>query len=108
MSIEITKSDQEYFDWLKSPAGGNCSVVKKLDESLYAAAKPLMYHWTLMIGMIGDTCSWMDNYCYETRAKVEAALDEWDGHGDPKGWHRNPKTGRRRIKGDPKTEYIAW
>lgn len=32
----------------------------------------------------------------------------WDGIGEPEGWFRNPKTGRRRPDGDKEQEYIDW
>lgn len=39
-----------------------------------------------------------------------AALRSWDPVADsePTGWHRHPKTGRRRENGNPAREYIAW
>ena len=35
-----------------------------------------------------------------------AALKEWDGVGEPKGWMRHPASGRRRPGGDPEQEYV--
>jgi hypothetical protein len=35
-------------------------------------------------------------------------MTAWDGQGEPAGWFRNPKTGRRRSGGDPKQEWIQW
>ena len=36
-----------------------------------------------------------NRWCYHTAADARRALDEWDGVGEPKGWHRHPDTGRR-------------
>lgn len=36
-----------------------------------------------------------DRWCYSSYAKAKAALDAWDGTGEPEGWHRHPDTGRR-------------
>ncbi len=38
------------------------------------------------------------------------ALNEWNPTSElePRGWFRNPRTGRRRTDGDPSLEYIAW
>lgn len=35
------------------------------------------------------------------------ALLEWEGPGEPEGWFRNHRTGRRRPGGDASQEYIA-
>jgi hypothetical protein len=39
-----------------------------------------------------------DRWCYETMADARRALDEWNGQGEPEGWHRHPATGRRYYK----------
>lgn len=65
----------------------------------------LMYHWTLHIDL-HDT-GYEDRYCYQTSAQALAAMNEWDGTGDPGyGWHRHPATNRRRPNGDASKEYI--
>jgi hypothetical protein len=35
-----------------------------------------------------------------------AALERWDGNGEPTGWTRHPATGRRRPDGDPDREHV--
>lgn len=35
-------------------------------------------------------------WCYHSYDAARAALDAWDGTGEPDGWHRDPVTGRRR------------
>jgi hypothetical protein len=37
-----------------------------------------------------------DRYtCYPDYASARAALDAWDGRGEPQGWTRHPASGRR-------------
>lgn len=36
-----------------------------------------------------------DRWCYHTYEAAKAAYDAWDGTGEPTGWHRHPKSGRR-------------
>jgi hypothetical protein len=49
-----------------------------------------------------------DRYCYHFFSEACQALKEWDGEGDPEGWHRNPPTGRRRPDGDASKEYVSF
>lgn len=97
----------DFSEWLRSEDGGNCIEDKAIGDGLYAAIKPLMFHWTMIVGQIGDRFGYEDRWCYANREKAEAALHAWDGTGEPSGWHRNPRTGRRRPDGDPTREYIA-
>jgi hypothetical protein len=100
-------TDIEFFSWLHTD-GGNCAEHKIIGDGIYAAIKPLMFHWTLIVGQIGDRATYADRWCYANREAAEAALRTWDGDGEPDGWHRHPNTGRRRTDGDPKKEFIAW
>lgn len=95
----------EFEAWLMSPDGGSCAEVKDIGNDLYAAAKPLMFHWTIIVGQIGDRCGYEDNWCYQNREMALIFLRKWDGQGEPIGWHRNQRTGRRRPGGDPAKEY---
>jgi hypothetical protein len=53
-----------------------------------------------------DSYGYGDRWCYHTYAAAKAALDAWDGEGEPQGWHRNPTTGRRRDEAGNET--INW
>lgn len=97
---------EEYFDWLKTENGGHCSHAKDLGDGIYAAIKPLLFHWTMIVGEIGDKLTIATRYCYADQGKALAALILWDGEKDPIGWHRHPDSGRRRPDGDPTQEYI--
>lgn len=52
--------------------------------------------------------SYDDAWCYQTLQEAMDALAKWDGEGEPEGWFRNPRTGRRREGGNPAREYIYW
>lgn len=106
--VRKAMTDEEFFVWLTSEDGGSCVEVKDLGDGIYAAIRRLMYHWTMIVGMVGDINGYEDRWCYATRELAEKGIREWDGNGEPSGWHRNPRTGRRRTNGDPKTEYVDW
>lgn len=60
---------------------------------------------------IGPACLpvYDDTWIWHNYQGAEAAFLNWDGTGEPTGWYRNPKTGRRRDYGaDGYTEYIQW
>lgn len=73
---------ESYTDTRTLPDGRLCGVMR------------LLFHWTIHVDI-----SWMgyeDRYCYPTYESALHAMNAWDGTGDPVGWHRHPKTGRRR------------
>jgi len=76
---EVTKY---YVHMRVLPDGRICGVMR------------LLFHWTMHVDI--DDTGYTDRYCYQTMEGAVAALDKWDGTGDPEGWHRHPKTGRRR------------
>jgi hypothetical protein len=43
-----------------------------------------------------DAWGYNDRWCYHSHLAAAQALEGWDGDGEPEGWHRHPKTGRRR------------
>lgn len=74
--------------------GGDVYIVSKtFADGRLAGVKRLMYHWTLQVGI--DQWGYADSYCYQTLQAAVIGLTAWEGEGDPVGWHRNPKTGRR-------------
>lgn len=79
-------------------------------DGTYVCLHRLMFHWTMIIGTIGDEIGYDDRYCYATYEKAKAALDDWQARnweGEPTGWHRHPDSGRRRTDGDPATERVV-
>lgn len=79
------------------------------DGVRFAAVMPLIFTSAIITVRAGDMHSTEDRWCYHTEADALAALDAWDGTGEPEGWHRHPATGRRRepLVGDAFSEWIA-
>lgn len=102
------EGDMDFSEWLRSSEGGCCASDKAIGSGLYAAIKPLLFHWTLIVGEIGDRTGYLDRWCYQDRNAAESALDTWNGNGEPHGWHRHPRTSRRRENADPAKETVSW
>lgn len=102
---------KEFTDWLTQADGGGCEVaVCHVPNGLWYGFKRLMFHWTLVVGEIGNRHEMTDRWCYATDTLAELAMTEWASRGfkgEPNGWHRHPATGRRRPNGDSSKEYIA-
>jgi hypothetical protein len=83
-----------FMDWLKNECG--YSHVRPLPGKRWAATSRLMYTTAIVTGTIGDKINVADRWCYSNPNVATAALEAWDGAGEPQGWHRHPATGRRR------------
>ena len=70
-----------------------------LDPTRYAAIRPLMFTFAIIEGRVGDEYGYENQWCYHDMGAALAALDAWDGKGEPTGWHRAPLTGRRVSAG---------
>lgn len=95
-----------FFEFLKSPACGYTSP-RDIGDGMYAALNQFMFTHAIIVGQIGDLTGYTDRWCYNTEAGARAALEAWDGTGEPYGWHRHPDSGRRRPGGDATKEYVA-
>ena len=80
--------------------------IRAIGDGLYACLVPLLFTCAIVTGRIGDLSGYEDRWCFHSYAVAKAALDAWNGEGEPQGWHRHPQTGRRRPDGDPEQEYI--
>lgn len=80
---------------------------RALEDGRELVVYPMLFTWRLCIGPI-DGSGYDDAWCYESPSSALEALATWDGEGDdpPCGWHRHPRTGRRRPNGDPGQEYL--
>ena len=80
---------------------------KEFPDGRVACLYGLLYTCAIII-LIEEHCafSYKNRWCYCSPEKAEKALLEWDGNGEPTGWHRHPTTGRRREDGDPTKETI--
>ena len=63
----------------------------------YAAIMPLLFTHAIIVGRIGDFAGYSDRWCFQSLEAARSALEAWDGSGEPEGWHRHPRTGRRRT-----------
>jgi len=69
---------------------------------------PQLYTFKVVIGYIGSPF-FEDAWCYSTLAGAMKDFHDWNPLEklEPKGWVRNPSTGRHRFPdGDPSTEEI--
>lgn len=76
--------DIGYFELRSLPDGRFVGIV----PFMFTTAIITIERQSMMLG-------YEDRWCYHTMADAKAALENWDGTGEPKGWHRHPKTGRR-------------
>jgi hypothetical protein len=69
---------------------------KLLVNGDYAVLNRFAFTWAILSGI--NAWGYEDRWCFSTYEEAKSALDAWDGTGEPEGWHRHPKTGRRRDK----------
>lgn len=91
-----------YFEYLTRTCG--YKDPKLLPTGKWAAIYPLIFTHAIITGKMGDMSSYDDRWCYHNYAAAKKALDEWDGTGEPKGWHRHPFSGRRQAEDG--SEYV--
>mgnify|MGYP001031230436 FL=1 len=92
-----------FMNFLKS---NDYSHVRPIGNGRYAAIAQFMFSTAIVVGRIGNYSCYEDRWCYKTAEDAIAALEAWDGQGEPQGWVRHPTTGRRRPNGDAEAEYI--
>ncbi len=108
---DILEATEAWFQaaWLTRLCVGNGYLrPKPLVERLgwYACIAPLAFTHAIICGRFGQDDAYEDRWCYHGRDAAMAALDAWNGAGEPTGWHRHPMSGRRRDV-EAGTEWIA-
>lgn len=102
---------KEFTRWLTAANGADCQIALCMPANgKWYGYKRLLFHWTIVSGDIGNKDEIEDRWCYATSDRVMLAFTEWAARkfeGEPEGWHRHPKTGRRRPDGDKTKEHIA-
>jgi hypothetical protein len=88
--------DLAYLQWLIDECG--YMHPRPLPGDRWAVVWRKAYTHAIIIGRMFDRTGYDHNFCYETYAQAKAALDAWDGIGEPQGWFRDPGTGRRRTR----------
>ena len=84
----------------------NYQNIKLLSGDRWAATMQFMFTTAIVVGKVGNKLCYDDRWCYHDDATAAKALVQWDGIGEPLGWHRHPATGRRRPDGDSSGEYV--
>jgi len=97
--------DPKDIDFLPPETLATYPLIGQLPDGRYCGIHRLLYHWTMHVDL--DEFGYADKYCFATQALAVAALINWNGEGDPDGWHRHLKTGRRRNL-ETGEEWIQW
>ena len=79
-------------------------AMRVLPDGRVCGVRRLMFHWTLHVDV--DAYGVEDFYCFEEQVTAHLALATWNGTGDPVGWHRHGRSGRRRDTATER-EWIA-
>lgn len=82
---------------------------RTLDDGRVLDVSPLMWGMAQLGVILPEDAGlhiYSDVWHYETVYGAALALQNWDGAGEPSGWHRHPATGRRRPGGDPAKEFV--
>lgn len=85
--------------WCRWPWGHETAMVRRLDGRRYVAVIPFLYTHAVVWGLIDD-CQFVftDRWCFHDSTAALIAATVWDGEPgtEPTGWHRHPRSGRRR------------
>lgn len=87
---------------------------RRLPDRRLMAIQPLSYgRASLGIGPkppFEDVGIYDDVWDYLSVSAAISALDTWnpDDYAEPDGWNRHPYTGRYRLLGDPRLEYVKY
>jgi hypothetical protein len=99
----------KFFGWLVIECGyRDVRVLDFETGERWAAIYPLAYTHAIITGAVGDYVTIADRWCYGDYDKAKRAIEAWSGDPgtEPEGWHRHPRSGRRRPDGDASQEYI--
>lgn len=81
-------------------------ATRVLPDGRMIGVHQLLYHWTMHVDI--NEYGYEDRYCFWTRGLAVAAMETWDGTGDPINWHKHPATDRIRnvITGEITYGYV--
>jgi hypothetical protein len=85
---------QTPYDYTKTLSDGRVIVVERL------------FGHQALLWLRAPWINVQDGWVYASLETALAAAQAWDGHEEPRGWLRHPKSGRRRPGGDPTREYL--
>jgi hypothetical protein len=85
---------------------GTYRQLTELPDGRLACVCRFLYTDAILVGL--NEYGYKDRWCYAHGYAAEDSLEEWaanfDNQPEPQGWHRNPKSGRRRREDG--TEYF--
>jgi hypothetical protein len=103
-------SEEEYRNLVANKAQERVPI-RRLPDGRQLWLYPMMFTHKLCLGPADNALWFDDSWCYPTREAGMQALETWDPLNpetlEPDGWHRHPRTGRRRPDGDPTQEYVS-
>jgi hypothetical protein len=82
-----------YLDFLRHECGYR--HVRMMPDGRWAGTTKLIFTTAIIVGKVGDLNGYQDRWCYRDESAALAALNNWNGVGEPTGWHRHPASGRR-------------
>jgi hypothetical protein len=96
------KYSKEELDYIAFLVQNGYRNIKLLPNNRWVAILPLLFTHAVIIGKMHDRTSYDDRWCYHDWDSAAKAMEEWNGEGEPTGWHRHPASGRRYIDGELK------
>jgi hypothetical protein len=95
------------FEFIKLVVENGYMDPKEIANNRVAVVAQLLYHGTMLImSKVTFQQGWEEKYCYPSVEAARKALADWDGNGEPVGWHRHVPSNRRRHEADPLAEYV--
>ena len=76
------------------PVLDDCIKALQYESGRQAGVVPFLFTWAIVADFNSE--GYGQRWCYETLQDALGALDDWDGEGEPQGWHRHLPSGRRR------------
>jgi hypothetical protein len=83
----------------------NYTDLKRLNERFIGGLMKFMFTTAIIKIEVNNFHCYEDRWCYHSEQDARLALQNWDGTGEPTGWHRHPASGRRR---ENELEYIMF
>lgn len=91
VKVLLDKTDQKMID--AYPVLEDCVVSFKMENGRTAGLLRFMYTWAIIADF--GHAGYNERWCYSEYVEAMAALVEWNGEGEPAGWHRHVNSGRR-------------
>lgn len=96
----VTDLSEEYNQYY---ADLNECIVSKVANGRLIGVVRFLYTVAIIADL--NEVGYRNRWCYKDLVTCLGAFGDWDGVGEPEGWHREPFTGRRRD--DSGNEYVA-